>query len=131
MGAFDEDPQDFIFDDLFFFDDQVTDTYGAFETEGLLPMGTIFATDAEFVESDFVGAGEVTALSITSFVELEGTATLDNHGEPGLEITISLAGGEATLQYKYEPIPEPSTYAAIFGALGLGLALLRRRLRRA
>ncbi|MGF1448414.1 MAG: PEP-CTERM sorting domain-containing protein [Opitutales bacterium] len=130
LGAFDEDPQDFTFDDFFFFEDQVFDVYGAFETEGLLSMGSIFATDAEFVEADFVGTGEVTALSISTFVELAGSATLDNHGEPGLEITISLAGGEATLQYEYEPIPEPSTYAAIFGGLALGAALLRRRLRR-
>jgi hypothetical protein len=30
----------------------------------------------------------------------------------------------------FEVIPEPSTYAAIFGALALGIVILRRRLRR-
>lgn len=33
--------------------------------------------------------------------------------------------------FKYEVIPEPSTYAAFFGALALGLALWRRRRNRA
>ncbi|MEM0965316.1 MAG: PEP-CTERM sorting domain-containing protein [Verrucomicrobiota bacterium] len=127
LGAFDEDPQNFIEDDFFFFTDEAFDSYGAFGIEGLPSEGVIFSTDDEFVESDFVGSGEVTTLSLDSFVELNEMATLDNHGEPSLTITVEIVAGEATLQYEFIPIPEPSTYAMIFGAGALGLVLLRRR----
>ena len=37
------------------------------------------------------------------------------------------SGAESTIGFLLTPIPEPSTYAAICGALVLGLAILRRR----
>lgn len=42
------------------------------------------------------------------------------------DIRLSIASGDAGLR-EVLAIPEPSTYAAIFGMLVLGLALARRR----
>ena len=46
----------------------------------------------------------------------------------GAVVGISSAGSDVTLgTYNYSVVPEPSTYAAIAGALGLGYAIYRRR----
>jgi len=46
----------------------------------------------------------------------------------GAVVGISSAGTDVTLgTYNYSVVPEPSTYAAIAGALGLGYAIYRRR----
>ncbi len=45
----------------------------------------------------------------------------------GLDTTVELNYSNGTLSAVYTAVPEPSTYAAIFGALALALAIYRRR----
>jgi hypothetical protein len=105
------------------------DVFGAFALEGLASEGTIASGDAEFFEPDFVGIGEIDTLFIEGFVDLVDGLFVENVDGGEIEAGINLNSGDVTLQYFYEPVPEPASYAMILGGLALALSLVRRRVR--
>lgn len=64
-------------------------------------------------------------LSLTSSNWADGVGGLFDTLRPGGSFSLSDVEGDVYLNYTN--VPEPSTYAAIFGALALGLVWLRRR----
>jgi len=85
---------------------------------------TIASSGASFVNS---GSGPLTitfSSSMSSYLKTQsftggGVSVFDNGTPFGAEYSIGT--------YNYSVVPEPSTYAAIAGALGLGYAVYRRR----
>jgi hypothetical protein len=79
------------------------------------------------VSTDLFDEGTL-SVSLGDFagVDLEDVATIAFDVDPG-----DALGTAADFRLDtFRAVPEPSTYAAIFGALALGLAVVRRRLRR-
>ena len=85
---------------------------------------TFASSGASFVNSS-TGALTITfASSVNPFMRSSayngGTVSIFDNSNPfGAEYTIGT--------YNYSVVPEPSTYAAIAGALGLAYAVYRRR----
>ncbi len=90
--------------------------------------GTIAGT----LNLDFTGTGYTAGSSVT-FINLSsitGTfSTVNVTGLSGLLATVNYNNGAGDVSVSLTAIPEPSTYAAIFGLAILGLAVLRRRRR--
>ncbi len=88
--------------------------------------GTVTINFSNF--EDGFGLGSYTLINYTTAT---GTSNLSASSfslgstVAGYSYGLSLAG--STLQLNVSAIPEPSTYAAIFGAFALGLAIYRRR----
>jgi autotransporter-associated beta strand protein len=79
------------------------------------------AEGTPFTVINFSGAS--TASFATTYFTL-GTVI---PGTNAADYVFGLSGSTLTLTYGVSAIPEPSTYAALFGALALGLAAWRRR----
>jgi len=92
------------------------------------PSGTGGVT-LNFSNSGGFGLGTYTLINYTSATLNNFEATDFTLGTtiPGYIYNLALSGN--TLQLTASAIPEPSTYAAIFGALVLGLAVYRKRRR--
>lgn len=82
--------------------------------------GTVEFADAVSVGSGVIGAGAGPVVSTS-------TITTINPGTYLLEIRLSGQGGQRASIDDLALIPEPSTYAALFGLLALGLVAWRRR----
>lgn len=66
---------------------------------------------------------QVTVSYTSSFINDSGSWTLTNAGQ-----LLTFVQGTGDLSFAASAIPEPSTYAAIFGAVALvGVALRRRK----
>ena len=128
VGDTDLDPSDFSAEGFFFFD-SASDEYGGFASGGsVLTSGSIFATDADFLESDFVGTGTVSGLQLISFAEVDPVnLIIDNLASAFIEVSTTTDAGEATLEYGYTPVPEPRPLVAVVGILALAIGVLRRR----
>lgn len=93
--------------------------------------GTGTGTIAGILNLDFTGSGYTAGTSVT-FINLASiTGTFSSVNVTGLtDLTATLnydnALGDVSLTLA-SAIPEPSSYAALFGVTGLGVALLRRR----
>jgi hypothetical protein len=132
LGGAGYDPNDFIFDDQFYFFDGASDQFGPFNDVGEVTMGSLFASDPDVSLSDFVGIGPVQGLEVGVLVPLDNVWTVANIPYPFGSITVNLEAGEVTLTYVYEPgitpIPEPGHLAALLGlSAAAGLGLRRRR----
>jgi len=112
-----------------FYEDFNSEEFGDFRDFGVPSMGVLLADDPDVNLNDFVGTGFVSGLEVDNFLSVASDGVFENLQEAFLEITVALESGEATLQYAYEPVPEPSLYAAIFGMVALAAGYLRRRRR--
>ena len=93
------------------------------------------STDIEVVLEDFSSTNSISLGSASGLSFADGVLTVSN-GTKNVNYTFKDKAGEimknlvldaATNTLTLASIPEPSTYAAVFGALALGLALCRRR----
>lgn len=93
------------------------------------------STDIEIVLEDFSNTNSISFGSASGLSLTDGVLTVSN-GTKNVNYTFKDKAGEtmknlvldaATNTLTLASIPEPSTYAAVFGALALGLALYRRR----
>ena len=81
---------------------------------------------ASFNWVDFAGGGVKTVSSIITFADGFNTSSVTGPwnlagGSSGTAINVQLISASASA------VPEPATYAALFGAAALGLAVVRRR----
>jgi hypothetical protein len=85
------------------------------ESVSLTPLGT-------------VGPGTTVSFRLYGFNDTAvgggGSSGLSNNGLPG-------TGGNLIINGSVSAVPEPSSYAAVFGALAFGFVFLTRRLRKA
>jgi T5SS/PEP-CTERM-associated repeat protein len=92
-------------------------------------IGADFSADSVTVNiTELSGFGNSSVYDLLNFFDANAnTVTLANFtlgaGVTGYELAIN----DSVLQLVATAIPEPSTYAALFGAGALGLAILRRR----
>lgn len=99
----------------------------------------ISVSTLEIALGDFVGDIEggtyvftlISSASAWNMDSFLGSGTADSDiiamGATGISWELSKSGNDLVLTYVYGAIPEPSTYAAIFGAIVLSLAVYRRR----
>ncbi|MCC5788225.1 MAG: PEP-CTERM sorting domain-containing protein [Opitutales bacterium] len=96
---------------------------GGFETTSGINTATVTETSnvAEAVWGDYEGADEF-FFDVRAAFGLETSLSGQN-----LAATNSTGDSTFTATVEYTVIPEPSTYAAIFGALAMGMMVVRRR----
>lgn len=110
------------------YSDQMSSNFGGFSAGGgmSLTTGSIFTTDSGFLASDFVGSGNVNGLLFLGLLQIDFlTGTLENVTTSTITPEISYRPGNLTLQYVFDPIPEPS-FTILLGLCGL-LGLRRSR----
>lgn len=103
-------------------------------TSGALTLGEGFLgiSAFSFTAQEGFGTGTYTLISTSTTESLVGSLLAsDTTGVVGgYEVILKAEGGSLFLEVG-SAIPEPATWAAIFGGLALGTALLRRRARHA
>lgn len=131
IGVIDALTEDFDFDPDFgdgFFE-ETTINFGGFANGGTtLATGSIDPFDLNVDISDFVGTGLVTGLRLRTLARINAGVgfTVENINNPFLGVESRFQAGNATLQFVFTPIPEPSSAALVLLA-ALGLAARRRR----
>ncbi len=122
--------------------DGLTHTFGDLTVTGVgnsvIDFGTSGATIAEFTSVDVTGAGDLSVNNWTDYIDyfIAGTSPGPQGSSPTNKVVFSgfvgndtkwapLVGGNGQLT----PVPEPSTYGAIFLGSAAGLFWLRRRRR--
>lgn len=101
------------------------DSFGELNLSGSETTGSLFPGINNFNSADFVGTGTVQGLELGFFVPLDDFWFTENLNSATVELTYSLAATEVTIDYLYDPIPEPSSFLLL--AAGLGLITRRRR----
>lgn len=130
VGDVDLDPVDYSAEGFYFIDSSSAE-YGGFANGGsTLTSGSIFATDTDFLESDFVGTGTVTGLELITYAEVDPVNLItDNIGSAFIAVNSTVYTGTATLEYVYTPVPEPRSYVFGAGILAFLICLVSRRKR--
>lgn len=113
LGCSESSGSDVCFND--FFDS------GFFDETGL---GDI-VTASDYVESDFVGVGDVEALDVW-FVAYEFGSLLENSDDYVGDLSFNNDPGTVTIHYEYSPVPVPAA-AWLFVSGVLGLSVWRRK----
>lgn len=129
LGTEFEDPAPYIFDfgggPAFFYSDSYSESFGGFSSGGTTAAtGSLSALDPDFLASDFIGTGAVTGLSMSNILNYDNDPSelsLLNVPYGFVQPEVSFSAGNATLQYVYTPIPEPSVgMLVLLGALVSG-----------
>jgi hypothetical protein len=104
LGVIDEDPDFWTFDD-FYFDDYSQDEFflhDGVENPPLVIM--IDLDDPDVNPDDFIGEGEVTALTFEGYCDLDTTqAVIENLSDASLDVILGYQSGEVSIRYLYEP----------------------------
>ncbi len=105
------------------FDGPCYDTFG----DGDVTTGSdVVSSLGGYLESDFVGVGDVAFLSAIVALPSDGLFVLDNVASGWAEILVDMNFIDLTVEYDYTPIPEPSSGLLVMAGL-LGVAVVRRR----
>lgn len=90
-------------------------------------LGVVGRDISSFVWAGYTGTGSISFDLAKAFATNLTDNTLNGSGV--LEQNQTLATGTmfTEVTYEYTPVPEPSTYAALFGLAALGLVAFRRR----
>ncbi|MFP4540042.1 MAG: hypothetical protein ACLFR7_00305 [Opitutales bacterium] len=134
LGTFDEPVDWWTYEDEEYAYLDYVDDYGEESFGPERATGSLSPADEAIQLSDFVGTGSVDVLEAFLYFDIFGSdLTVANlpSANVDIEVTVTLQGGHATLQYLYDPgiavIPEPGAAALLVGLVSLGTLALRRR----
>ena len=113
IGFEDEDPEFWTIDD-FYFEDFLTENFFLYDGVEEPPFDVVIRMDDPDVDpDDFIGQGEVTALTFEVYGDLNTTESrVDNLEQASLAVSLDYSEGEVFVEYVYRPFgPEILAYA--------------------
>jgi hypothetical protein len=108
VGVQDGDPDDYTFEEMFYFQASTTTEYGGFSNGGdTATEGSLPASDPDLKPADFIGTGNVVGLSFFHIAIIPTSqpqySTVSNVFNAYVDLSVAHQGGNVTLQYVYEP----------------------------